>query len=113
MHEISLCESIRDILEEEAIKGGFAKVSRIWLEVGALSCVEPEALRFGFDVVMKGSVAEGAALDISVPPTQAQCLACHETVSVARQHAPCPKCGETALQVTRGDELKIKKLEVV
>jgi hydrogenase nickel incorporation protein HypA/HybF len=68
MHEISLCESILDIINERAAQDRFSKVKRVRLEVGPFSSVEPEALRFGFDVVMRGSVAEGAKLEIGVLP---------------------------------------------
>lgn len=113
MHELSLCENIREIIQEQAVQDGFAQVNRVWLEVGALSCVEPEALRFGFDVVMRGSVAEGATLEITTPPAQARCLACHQTSLVTQRYEPCPLCGAAEMQVTQGDALKISKLEVV
>ena len=113
MHEVSLCENIRETLEAEAVSQGFDRVTRIWLEVGALSCVEPEALRFGFDAVMQGSVAEGASLDIVAPPATGTCFACGATVTIPHRNAPCPECRESAVQLTGGDALKIKKVEVV
>lgn len=113
MHEISLCESIRDLLEDQARESGFVRVKKVWLEVGPLSCVEPEALRFGFDAVMRGSVAEGAALDIATPAAEAKCLACGQTTQVEQRYDICSVCGAPGLEVTRGDELKIKRLEIV
>ncbi|MEP4767358.1 MAG: hydrogenase maturation nickel metallochaperone HypA [Roseibium sp.] len=113
MHEMSLCESILDILKDEAAKGQFTSVKRIAVDVGALSCVEPEALQFGFDVIMKGSLAEGAKLEISRPPAEALCLTCFKTVPVKQRFDTCPECGSEALQVTGGEELKIRELEVV
>ena len=59
MHEMSLCESILDILKAQAAKDSFTRVKRVAVDIGPLSCVEPEALKFGFDVVMRGSLAEG------------------------------------------------------
>lgn len=113
MHEMSLCENIRELLEEQARVDGFDRVNKVWLEVGPLSCVEPEALRFGFDVVMRGSLAEGAALDIASPPATARCLACGHLATVERRYEACPSCKAPGLQVASGDELRIKKLEVV
>ncbi|NNF23465.1 MAG: hydrogenase maturation nickel metallochaperone HypA [Rhodobacteraceae bacterium] len=113
MHEMSLCENIREILEKQARADGFARVNKVWLEVGPLSCIEPEALRFGFDVVMRGSLAEGAALDIASSHATARCLACGHVATVQRRYEACPDCKAPGLQVTSGDELKIKKLEVV
>ncbi|GAB4528737.1 MAG: hydrogenase maturation nickel metallochaperone HypA [Roseibium sp.] len=113
MHEMSLCESILDILKDQAAKDSFTRVRRVAVDIGPLSCVEPEALRFGFDVVMKGSLAEGAVLDITRPPAEALCLSCFRTVPVRQRFDTCPECGSEALQVTSGEELKIRELEVV
>lgn len=112
MHEMSLCEGILDILKAQAEKEHFTKVKRVAVDIGPLSCVEPEALRFGFDVVMKGSLAEGATLEISRPPAEALCLTCLKTVPVAQRFDTCPECGSGALHVTSGEEMKIRELEV-
>lgn len=113
MHEISLCENILEILTEQARSEHFGRVKRVSLEVGPFSCVEPEALRFGFDAVMRGSLAEGAELEISTPQGIARCLTCFDEVEVSSRFDACPKCGSTSLQVTGGDELRIRELEVV
>ncbi len=113
MHEISLCESIRDIIEEQAARERFSRVRRVCLEIGVLSCVEPEALRFGFDVVMRGSVAEDAELEILSPPATAMCLTCFETAEVTRRYDACPSCGAATMQVTGGEDMRIRELEVI
>jgi hydrogenase nickel incorporation protein HypA/HybF len=113
MHEMSLCESILEILKEQAARDQFTQVKRVAIDIGPLSCVEPEALQFGFDVVMKGSLAEGAMLDIARPPAEALCLDCFKTVPVRARFDSCPECGSDALQVVSGEELRIRELEVV
>ena len=113
MHEMSLCESILDILKDQARKDRFSRVTRVAVDIGPLSCVEPEALQFGFDVVMKGSLAEGAVLEIKRPPAEALCFSCFRTVPVKERFDCCPECGSEALQVVSGEELKIRELEVV
>jgi hydrogenase nickel incorporation protein HypA/HybF len=113
MHEISLCESIREIIQEQSAQDGFTRVNRIWLEVGPLSCVEPDALRFGFDVVMRGSVAEGAAIEIMTPPARARCLMCAQTATITQRYDLCPHCGAGPMEMIQGCALRISKLEVV
>ena len=112
MHEMSLCESILGIIGDEAEKQGFHRVTRVRLEIGALSGVEVEAMRFGFDVVMLGSMAEGAELEIIELPGTAWCLPCAREVEVAQRYDACPLCGGYQLQVTGGEEMRIKDLEV-
>ena len=37
MHEMALCESILQLVEENATTQGYSKVKKVWLEIGALS----------------------------------------------------------------------------
>ncbi|WP_422019016.1 hydrogenase maturation nickel metallochaperone HypA [Roseibium sp.] len=112
MHEMSLCENILGILLDEAASQNFSKVDRVCLEVGPLSGVEPEALRFGFDVVTRGSLADGARLDIFEPEATATCAACGTTAVIQDRFDPCPSCGSHLLKIKTGEELRIKELEV-
>jgi len=112
MHEMSLCESILGIIEDEAQRQGFARVTRVRLEIGRLSGVEIEAMRFGFDAVTRGTLAEGAELEIIEPPGTAWCMQCGREVEVQQRFDGCPLCGSFQLQVTGGDQMQIKDLEV-
>ena len=112
MHEMAICESILDILKDQARTQHFDTVKRVRLEIGPLSGVEIEALKFGFDVVTRGSIAESAALEIVETEASAWCMPCGETVAITERYDACPKCGSHQLQVTAGEELRIKELEV-
>lgn len=112
MHEMSLCEGILQAIEENARAEGYHRVMMVRLEIGALAGVEVDAMRFGFDAVMKGSIAEGASLDIVELPGRAWCLDCACEVAVRQRFDECPNCGGWHLQVTAGDEMRIKELEV-
>ncbi len=112
MHEMSLCEGVLQVLEENAKEKGFVCVKTVWLEIGALSGVEVEAMRFGFGAVMKGSLADGAKLEIIELPGQAWCLTCDKNVTVKQLFDACPDCGGYKLHVTGGNEMRIKELEV-
>ncbi len=112
MHEMSLCEGILQILENESEQKNFKKVKKVALEVGPFSGVEVDALKFSFDVVMKGSLAEGSELIIIDMPATAWCMQCAETVTIKQRYDDCPSCGSAQIQVTAGEELSIKELEV-
>ncbi len=109
---MSLCESVIQILQDNAEKQGFTRVKTVWLEIGELSGVEVEAMRFGFEVVSRGSLADGAALQIIDVPGTAWCMQCGKSVPVKQRFDACPNCGSYQLQVTAGDEMRIKELEV-
>jgi hydrogenase nickel incorporation protein HypA/HybF len=112
MHELSLCEGILDVLQQQAQQQNFSRVKTVWLEIGKLSSVEPNALRFGFDVVMKGTLAESAELEIIEVDGQAWCFQCLQNVKIAHRYDGCPLCGAYQLQVNDGDQMRIKELDV-
>lgn len=112
MHEMSLCEGVLQILEDNARTQGYKWVRTVWLEIGGLSGVEVEAMRFSFDVVTRGTLADHARLEIIQVPGEAWCLPCSKTVPVQQRFDACPECGSYQLQVTGGEQMKIKELEV-
>jgi hydrogenase nickel incorporation protein HypA/HybF len=68
VHEVSLVESVVALVEDERRKQDFSRVRTIRLKVGALGHAEPEALRFCFDAVTSGTIADGARLEIETVP---------------------------------------------
>lgn len=112
MHEMAMSESLVEIVEEEGRKHGFAKVRVVRVELGTLGHVEPDALRFCFDAVTRGTIAEGAQLDIVAVAGAGFCLDCGQTVPLTERFGACPICGAYHVQMTAGDDLRIKELEV-
>lgn len=112
MHEMALAEGILQICEDHARRAGAEKVTRVWVEVGALSHVEPEALAFCFGAVVSGTLAEGAELVIERAPGRAWCHGCGKEVTVTSLIDACPDCGGFQLQVTGGEQMRVKEMEV-
>lgn len=112
MHELSLCENIRQVLEQQASLQQYQRVKTVWLEIGKLSCIEPEAIRFAFEIVMQGSIAEQARLEIIELPGEARCLDCLQSVQIQQRYDECPFCGSCRLQIHNGEQMRIKELEV-
>jgi hydrogenase nickel incorporation protein HypA/HybF len=113
MHEMSLAEGIRSIVLDQARVHGFRRVTRLRLEIGCLAGVEKPALGFALDVVLRGSPAEGARIEMIDLPGRALCYDCAETVEIAGRLDPCPRCGGGRLIAQAGDEMRIKDMEVV
>ena len=55
MHEMTLMGEVREIVVQAAKVHKFKRVKRVVLEIGKLSGVQVEAMRFCFDVVMEGT----------------------------------------------------------
>ncbi|WP_108258095.1 hydrogenase maturation nickel metallochaperone HypA [Mangrovicoccus ximenensis] len=112
MHEMSLCEGIREVIEDQARRHAIGEVRRVRVELGKFAGVEKPALEFAFEVVMRGTVAEGAALEMIDLPGRAMCFDCMAEVEIAKRLDPCPECGGGKLMPVGGDEMRIKDLEV-
>ena len=112
MHEMSLCEGIVQVLENERSRQSFERVNKVFLEIGALAGVEIEALKFCYEVVCQDTVAKGSTLEIIEIPGKAWCMQCAKELQVEARYSACDYCGGYQLQVTGGDEMKIKELEV-
>ena len=111
MHEMSIAESLVDLIEDEARNESFTQVRRIAVKIGALGHVEPAALQFCFDVVARGTVAEGASLHIETVPGAGWCPRCNRLVAIVQRYDPCPACG-SQVAMTAGNELRLAELEV-
>lgn len=109
MHELAITQEIVEILRARA---GERRVRRVVLEIGRLSSVLPEAVRFCFDLCAEGTPAEGAVLEILEPPGRARCRQCGGEVVLERPFGRC-RCGSTDLDWISGEELKVREMEVV
>lgn len=78
MHELSLCQSAVEIIQRQAEQHDVKRVTAVWLEIGALSCVEESAVRFSFEIVCRGTVAQGCDLHIVYKPARAWCWDCSQ-----------------------------------
>lgn len=113
MHELALSQSIVELVAELSAREGIRTVTRVVLEVGEAAGVEPEALRFCFDAVTRGSLAEGAALEIEHRPARGRCTACGREFAMPGGLAPCPHCAGWGAQLVSGRELRVQSFEGV
>lgn len=113
MHEMSLAEGVRGIVEDSARAHAAQRVTRIVLEIGELAAVEVDSLRFCLDVVLRDSVAEGAELVIDSVPGSGWCLACAVTVPIHQRYDACPHCGGYQVQPTGGTEMRVREMALI
>ncbi|RJT28067.1 hydrogenase maturation nickel metallochaperone HypA [Buttiauxella izardii] len=112
MHELSLCLNMVELIEQQAKQHGAQRVTQVWLELGALACIEEQALRFGFASATRGTLAENSELRLSHLPARAWCWDCSQSVEIEQHASPCPQCGGHKLHIENGDSLRIKQLEI-
>ncbi len=109
MHELGITQNIVAIVSEHAKD---APVKRVTLEIGKLSAIMPDAIQFCFDVCTKGTVLEGAKLEIIEISGIGKCRQCGTEVSLTQPFGVCHVCNSAELDIIQGEELKIKEMEV-
>ncbi|TYO96643.1 hydrogenase-3 nickel incorporation protein HypA [Geothermobacter ehrlichii] len=112
MHELGITQSIVDIAERTTRKHGGGRVRSVTVEIGELSGVIPDAVEFCFEVCSKGTLLEGARLVIETVPGQGRCPQCQTEQAIDNYSFACENCGAFGLERVRGEELRIKELEV-
>lgn len=109
MHELAVTQGVVDTIVERLPD---ARITLVRLEIGRLSGVLPDAVRFCFDAVTSGTVVEGASLEIAEPPGRARCRACGSSFDTDDVILLCA-CGSADVEVVGGDQLLITSVEVV
>jgi len=112
LHELSLTQNLIEIAEEHASRAGASAIKSITMKIGTLSGVIPDAIEFAFDVCTKGTIAEGASLEILHIPAVGQCRQCLEECRMENLTDACPLCGSFALDILRGQEMSFTEMEI-
>jgi len=112
VHELSLAENILEIVEAERAGRRFSRVHVIRLRAGALSGIDPEALRLAMESVCEGTCAAEAAVEIDAEPRIVTCRRCGATMPGDVGPAACASCGSIDLELAGSSGLDIVSLEV-
>jgi hydrogenase nickel incorporation protein HypA/HybF len=112
MHEFSIAQSLLEIIEREVLPYRGTRVTAVTLRIGKLSGVMPDALRFGFEAISRGGIAEGASLIIEEMPLRIKCHHCGAESAMDDPFLLCPRCNGSEVEMISGRELEIKEMEI-
>ena len=112
MHELSITQSMLNLVLEQAEKAGAKEVGKINLVIGEMTGVVSDCVQFYFDFLSKGTVAEGAALAFKMVPTTAQCRVCDKNFELKEFDWTCPYCHGNNMEIVAGKELFVESIEV-
>jgi hydrogenase nickel incorporation protein HypA/HybF len=108
VHELAITESVIDAVSQRLPD---ARISCVHLEIGAISGVVADSVRFCFDLVTEGTNLQGARLEISEPPALCECRDCG-TQFEPDGPVPLCACGSADVAILGGSELRIMSVEV-
>ncbi|MCM1982133.1 hydrogenase maturation nickel metallochaperone HypA [Lyngbya confervoides] len=112
MHEISLMENALAIALDYAHRDQASRIHTLRLRIGSLSSVDPEALRFAFEVITQNTIAADAQLEIEACPTRCYCSTCQQDFEPLDLGYECPHCRQWSTTVVQGKELELAAVEV-
>lgn len=123
MHEFSTAQMILDTVLTVARGHLAVKILQVNLEIGELTLLNPEQLKFSFDILTKGTKAEGAHLKIRRCKAKMRCETCGYEGAIRNEDTEdyhlslifvlqCPKCGGTKTQVIGGKDCNIRSIKV-
>lgn len=112
MHELSVASAILEAVRSEAARHTGARFHKVGVRVGELAGVDPEALCFCFDSLVRGTEFGPLALEIEPCPRRHRCPRCARTFIVVDYEVTCPACGAAPTDCIGGDELELAYLEV-
>lgn len=113
MHELSVTQSILNIVVEAANGAGSKRVTAIDVLVGELTGFVTDSIQFYFDLLSKDTVVEGALLRFRREQANATCQACGHVFHPEVPFLPlCPACGSSGVRLSGGRELRVESIEV-
>jgi hydrogenase nickel incorporation protein HypA/HybF len=119
MHEFSIATGIVEAVLEFAEANSDKKILKVRLQIGELTCVEAEQLKFCYESIVKETVLENSTLEIEILAAAVKCPHCHYegqprywdgALTAAIATLQCPQCG-LAAEATMGHECKIKTIQ--
>jgi hydrogenase nickel incorporation protein HypA/HybF len=121
MHEFSFAYNIFKVAEATALKYNAKKITEVFLEIGELTLIIPDLLRRSFEIATKGSIAEGAKLNIKIIPGQIKCRECNKISDVSLteeaqltglQLFSCKHCGSNNTEIIEGKKANVKNIKI-
>lgn len=112
MHEMSIAQSVLDIVKEEMVRHSVEKLSAINIAVGKMAAVVPEHLNMCFKILTDGTDLADVPLVVREVPLTYRCHECDATNSSEELIFKCPECDAENPEMIKGKELTIENIEV-
>jgi hydrogenase nickel incorporation protein HypA/HybF len=112
MHEVGIASTVLEAVERESAERNGARVLKVGVRIGELASVDPEALRFCLEALVRGTDLEPLEFDLEFCPRRNRCLQCGDVFDVAGAEFDCPKGCAGPTEFAGGDELEFAYMEI-
>ena len=112
MHEYSVVQSLLESCEEHARVNEASKVTKVVVQIGVLSGVEPDLLQTAFDTFKEQTVCHDAKFLINHQKIVIECFDCGTKSTLEKHEFSCPFCQSVDVKVVDGEDMYLMSLEM-
>jgi hydrogenase nickel incorporation protein HypA/HybF len=112
MHELSVAQSILEIVNQYVSREQGGSVKSIRLRLGEFSGIVPDSLEFSFSAITADTPLSETFLDIERVPFVLACRTCEKSFASQFGVVLCPECGGSETDVVSGTEMQIVEIEL-
>ncbi|MCD4673297.1 MAG: hydrogenase maturation nickel metallochaperone HypA [Anaerolineaceae bacterium] len=112
MHELSVTESILNIVKKHAAQADAKQVTGIHIVIGALSSIVDDSVQFYWDIIAQETICATANLHFKRVPATLNCQDCNHSYTIEDELTPCPKCGSINIKIVSGEEFWLESIEI-
>jgi len=107
MHEVSVMRNLLNIVEAAAERERAERIDVIHLRIGEMAGINFESLKFAFEILSKGTRAEGGKLEYDKVGLLGRCSGCSCEFSPDDLVFRCPECGSGRVDIIAGREMEV------
>lgn len=110
MHELAIVEALLETIVPKAKENGAKKILEVNFSIGEMSGIVPSCIHEYFALASKGTIAEGARINLKTVPARIRCESCGYTGVPDKEHYCCPECKSLSFRLISGREYFIDSL---
>lgn len=111
MHETAMMQNLISVAMQSLKNYNVKQVNCVNVSVGKLANVLPDALNFAFEATIKGTIMDGAKLNIKFLPIIACCDDCKYEYETKNIPFVCPICNSNKFMILHGEEVYIDSID--
>ena len=112
MHELAITQSLLEISLRHAQQADSVRIKSLNLVIGELSSIVDDSIQFYWDIISRGTIAEGSLLNFRRIPAALRCEACGHEFPLNHRDYVCPMCGSAKVIVAAGDDFSLESIDV-
>ena len=107
MHEVSVMRNLLNSVEATADRERAERIDVIHLRIGEMAGINFESLEFAFEILSKGTKAEGGMLEYDKVELLVKCTECSHEFDPEELVFRCPECRSGRVDIIAGREMEV------